>query len=67
MNHHRLETIFGIAGPAAGLAGAAATAELVLKLGSLALGCLVGALSAYSIWLKIQRQKRRDKEEETDI
>lgn len=62
---HRLETILGIAAPAAGLVGAAAAAEAVLKLASLAIGCGVGALSLYSLWLKIRHQRRIDKEEET--
>lgn len=63
---HKLETILGIGGPAAGLVADASTLEVWLRVASLSVGLLVGVLSAYSLWLKIKRDKNKTTKETDD-
>ena len=60
------ELIFGVAGTGGGIAVSLSTAEAWLRVASLAVGILVGVLSAISISLSIRRKWKKQKEE-TDI
>ncbi len=53
----KIKAALGLLGVGTGVAISLSTLEIWLRIGSLLLGMCVGALSAYSIWLTIERKR----------